>query len=334
MAIIREARTYDRYPWDYSVEELASLFGIARTTPLLTPGAMQDSGWVDAMKMLENQLWWLSYFCWKRFEYFNTHEGLIACLYQQSARPGYEVEGLEWNDPPTLMELTRVREWIDAIRSDTGVPAWQWTADVGAGVAALRLQQVMELWRAVGLLTANVDWDVNKRMIVKTRSEGFWRWIGSDMLIFPDTVWIDESQEFQRTFAFPSSTRKTNRHTRFLFRMGSYASYYTGNAAVGFYTLDELIDPAIAAATGTLMGVIYRHGPETPIEGTGLNATWKAPVDPGEQYPVSGSEMVYFKSMQSHIVDGGGYQDLFTGSVGKYVVKCWQPEALNPYLEE
>jgi len=367
MALVREARAHSKYPWEYTLGELSSLFGIDRTTPLLTPGPFQSSGWIEAMKMLEQQLRFLSLVAWKREGNFNTNEGNISCLYAGPGAPSYQVDAITHSGGT----LDRVRHWIDWIRSDYGLPAWIWSSDFVATRATARLNHVREMWYATGVVHESGQYSLIKYGYRNCPPggpmyEGTYIYSDSGPYQYrylhpPGYQWDHKGEAFRVVRGFSSDTRRSGVGNILLYRHGGFNNTFNGNRNLQVYfdvdisTADDAfygrIDALHQFIHPTQGDYICLHDPSV----TGVDGSFQYAVDNSGGYPMSGSGPVYcrfqigdisdvyyfystsywpdFSAFEEAVVeDCSEIRHLLTGAAEQWGgIYLWQRELVNPF---
>jgi len=355
MALSSGPSVYSKYPWNYTTGELSSLFGISRSEQIMaSSGSLVDSGIVEAVKMLQGQLRYLTVIPYYRSGRFSGINGSIANLF--SADPvvfNLDVTGITHS----IVNIEKARDWIDAIRYDYGLAAWSWSSAIQSS-EPLKIDHIKELWRATGVLvkqTIGSPEDVCAFTMLDWQNApppGVWIHDYYD-LIFGASVhyaqtgggyWNNQRPVFQ----FPASTTSSNLNCILLFRLAATAAY-TGNDTIHFaLPIDSSwyppklqmpwTDPVYQAklenlfitegsATGTFQPVSSLTGDDT-----GLNGSYQF-CNLAGLYPVESGWEVWIRAQLTteypYVQDSNWFKYIHEND--QYPILLWQPEITNPY---
>lgn len=341
MTLTRQAYAHVKYPWEYTTAELSSLFGISRTFEIFqVENDLQDSGWVEALKMLEQQLLLLSIVSGNRNGSITS--GSLDCLY--STDPTYPSYAATCT--PSIADS--VKTWIDEIRYQYGLSAWVWSSNFSAGRATLITAQIMEMWYATGLVheatTAHTHWPCSGStgLPLDPESEYFDPFFWIHNFGDPASV-IDQGENYgsEPSYAvtklaagFHESSRIAGVDSILLFRHGGgdYSSH-TGNGSLTVYygvdttPQEDEFDYPTSFYTGTLIDASFASVADQTT--TGADGSYQY-LDLTGIHPESGSGSYYYRiQMADHVTLDASeiYTTLTTG-----LKPClWQVVTSNPY---
>lgn len=360
----REARFFDTYPWEYSVAELSSLFGIERESKLLQfGGKAEDVGIVECLWMLECHLRALSVVPYYRAGDFNTTTGKISSITGTDGVADLGFSGLlnlsvSNITHSTFPEIARVRNWIDAIRLDMKIDAFDWSAAVASGSAKMTPDLVKEMWYAAGLVYQSAQFDLPNTGILLNHATSFFGWAHDEY--GPWQFFEEISGGYGKSYAyrslrgFPEATRKEGVASYILFRHGGPISqtFYGNDKLYVAHTVD--ISSVSSAFFGNQGWFMHPNAGELADPYFCLNDPDITGEDGSRQigivepslsaYPTSGSGPVYCRfqigtyydmdhmTLFTSLEDQSPLCGLFSGSRGVYNdTYLWQVVISNPY---
>jgi len=316
---------HDRVPWQYETELLGHI-GVERDEPLLSERvSFEQSGWFIALKMLEQQLRFLTLIVWKRNgNFFGPdlsvhHLKAVDLPYGDLRMPSWEAvvkhpgcESYGYN--------VYLKQWIDLLRLDYGLPAFPWSDRYRAGGTIVH-NLLKETWAAAGL----VFWESGANQSPQYHGGNYY-WYTSKTGPIVDT-W---KENFRYISFYPAETRISDVASIVLFRHGG-EGVYTGNNDVILCSCPDTstAEAAFNYTGGSILSIFNTLG-NSSIQGAAGSWQYRNLTT---VHPTYGSDPVaYIWGLKTIDVVDSSFIQRFT-SIDPSAVKTylWQPALVNPY---